>query len=71
MILRGVSLLGIDSVTCPRPRREAAWQRLARDLPASRLADVTQTRGLSEVPALAPQILAGQVRGRTVIDVNG
>lgn len=70
MILRGVSLLGIDSVTCPWPRREAAWQRLARDLPASRLAGVTQTRGLSEVPALAPQILAGQVRGRTVIDVN-
>ncbi|WP_415831366.1 MDR family oxidoreductase, partial [Deinococcus frigens] len=71
LILRGVSLLGIDSVTCPQPRREAAWTRLACDLPASRLASVTQTRGLSEVPALAPQILAGQVRGRTVIDVNG
>lgn len=71
LILRGVSLLGIDSVTCPQLRREAAWTRLARDLPAARLADVTRTRGLSEVTALAPQILAGQVRGRTVIDVNG
>ncbi|GGL68175.1 quinone oxidoreductase [Deinococcus aerolatus] len=71
LILRGVSLLGIDSVTCPQPRREAAWARLARDLPASRLASVTRTHGLSEVTALAPQILAGQVRGRTVIDVNG
>ncbi len=71
LILRGVSLLGIDSVTCPQPRREAAWERLARDLPASRLAAVTRTRGLSEVTELAPQILAGQVRGRTVIDVNG
>ncbi|WP_029479920.1 MDR family oxidoreductase [Deinococcus marmoris] len=70
LILRGVSLLGIDSVTCPQPRREAAWQRLARDLPASVLAGVTGMRGLSEVPELAPQILAGQVRGRTVIDVN-
>lgn len=71
LILRGVSLLGIDSVTCPQPRREAAWQRLARDLPAAKLAGVTQTRGLSEVTVLAPQILAGQVRGRTVIDVSG
>lgn len=70
LILRGVNLLGIDSVSCPTPRREAAWQRLARDLPMSRLQDMTQVRGLSEVPALAEQILAGQVRGRTVIDVH-
>lgn len=71
LILRGVNLLGIDSVTCPTPRRRAAWTRLARDLPAGRLAGVTQVRGLSEVPALAPEILAGHVRGRTVIDVTG
>ena len=68
-ILRGVTLAGIDSNTCPAPRRRAAWDRLARDLPASALADVTQRRPLSDVPALAAQILAGQVRGRTVIDV--
>ncbi|GHF30156.1 acrylyl-CoA reductase (NADPH) [Deinococcus metalli] len=71
LILRGVNLLGIDSVTCPMPRRRAAWTRLARDLPAGRLDAVTQVRGLSELPALAPEILAGRVRGRTVIDVNG
>ena len=70
LILRGVNLLGIDSVSCPTPRREAAWQRLARDLPMDRLRGMTQIRGLSELPELAPQILAGQVRGRTVIDVN-
>ena len=68
-ILRGVTLAGIDSNTCPVPRRRAAWERLARDLPASALAGVTQRRPLSDVPALAAQILAGQVRGRTVIDV--
>lgn len=68
-ILRGVTLAGIDSNTCPVPRRRAAWDRLARDLPASALAGVTQRRPLSDVPALAAQILAGQVRGRTVIDV--
>lgn len=68
-ILRGVTLAGIDSNTCLAPRRRAAWDRLARDLPASALADVTQRRPLSDVPALAAQILAGQVRGRTVIDV--
>lgn len=69
-ILRGVSLLGIDSVTCPAPRRQAAWERLARDLPTATLADVTQVRPLADVPALAEQILAGQVRGRTVITVD-
>lgn len=70
LILRGVNLLGIDSVNCPVPRREAAWQRLARDLPISKLDKVTQVRGLSEAPHLAGEILAGRVRGRTVIDVN-
>ncbi|GAA5532675.1 MDR family oxidoreductase [Deinococcus aluminii] len=69
-ILRGVNLLGIDSVNCPPERRRAAWARLARDLPADKLADVTQVRPLSDVPGLAQEILAGQVRGRTVIDVT-
>ncbi|WP_412029032.1 MDR family oxidoreductase [Deinococcus yunweiensis] len=70
LILRGVNLLGIDSVTCPTPLRRSAWERLARDLPPTRLEGVTQLRGLSEVPALADEILAGHVRGRTVIDVQ-
>lgn len=69
-ILRGVTLAGIDSVTCPVPRRRAAWERLARDLPPGRIAALTQTRPLSDVPALAAQILAGQVRGRTVIEIG-
>ncbi|MDB5045780.1 MAG: acryloyl-CoA reductase [Deinococcus sp.] len=69
-ILRGVTLAGIDSVTCPMPRRRAAWDRLARDLPAERLSDVTQLHPLADVPALAQQILAGQVRGRVVIEVG-
>ncbi|AWT35685.1 quinone oxidoreductase [Deinococcus arenae] len=70
LILRGVNLLGIDSVTCPPARREAAWARLARDLPATRLAAVTQTHPLADVPALATEILAGRVRGRTVIEIG-
>ncbi|WP_216328683.1 MDR family oxidoreductase [Deinococcus aestuarii] len=70
-ILRGVNLLGIDSVNCPQERRRAAWTRLARDLPAERLAEVTQVRPLGDVPALAEEILAGRVRGRTVVDVRG
>ncbi|NTX99350.1 MDR family oxidoreductase [Deinococcus sp. JMULE3] len=70
LILRGVNLLGIDSVTCPPARREAAWTRLARDLPASRLSAVTQTHPLSDVPTLAAEILAGRIRGRTVIEID-
>lgn len=68
-ILRGVTLAGIDSVTCPTPLRRRAWERLARDLPAEALADVTQLRPLSDVPELAEQILRGEVRGRVVIEV--
>lgn len=70
LILRGVNLLGIDSVSCPAERRESAWARLAHELPAATLAPMTQERGLSELPALAQEILAGRVRGRTVIDVT-
>jgi acrylyl-CoA reductase (NADPH) len=69
-ILRGVRLLGVDSVMCPRPRREAAWARLARDFPADQLERVTQTIPLAELPTMAAEILAGKVRGRVVVDVN-
>ena len=69
-ILRGVNLLGIDSVMCPIPQRTRAWTRLAKELPLDRLETVTQTAPLSEVPHIAAQILRGQIRGRTVIDVN-
>ncbi len=69
-ILRGVSLLGINSVTCPRPLRQQAWRRLASELDHGKLAAMTQGVRLSEVIATAPKILAGQVRGRVVVEVE-
>ena len=69
-LLRGVRLIGIDSVMCPIPERRQAWDRLARDLPREQLDAVTSVAGLSELPELAGQILQGQVQGRVVIDVN-
>ena len=69
-ILRGVTLVGIDSVMCPRPDRLEAWQRLAQDLDVSKLAAMTQTIGLGQAVETAKALLAGQVRGRVVVDVN-
>jgi len=69
-LLRGVNLLGIDSVMCPLPRRKAAWARLARDLAPERLERMIVTAKLSDLPRLAEEILAGRVRGRVVVEVN-
>jgi acrylyl-CoA reductase (NADPH) len=69
-ILRGVTLAGIDSVMCPRPQRLEAWSRLARDLDVSKLETMTRVIGLSEAITTAPLLLAGQVRGRVVVDVE-
>ncbi|RMF02259.1 MAG: oxidoreductase [Chloroflexi bacterium] len=69
-ILRGVNLLGIDSVMCPVDLRRTAWQRLATDLPLDALEQVMQVAPLADVPALSQEILQGNVRGRIVIDVN-
>ncbi len=69
-LLRGVNLLGIDSVMCPREERRAAWQRLATDLPLDKLEAMINEATLADLPALADQILKGQVRGRVVVDVN-
>ncbi|HUZ12468.1 MAG TPA: MDR family oxidoreductase [Caulobacteraceae bacterium] len=69
-ILRGVTLAGIDSVMCPRHRREEAWRRLARDLDLAKLAAMRRDASLSEAPDLAAAIVEGKVRGRIVIDVN-
>ena len=69
-LLRGVNLLGINSVTVPAPRRTEAWGRLARDLPMDRLDAMTETASLADLPALAERIGGGGVRGRIVIDVN-
>ena len=68
-LLRGVNLLGIDSVMCPIDRRKAAWQRLARDLPAAALDAITETARIEDLPALASSILKGGVRGRVVVDL--
>lgn len=70
-LLRGVNLLGIDSVMCPRDERIAAWQRLVRDLPLDRLDSMTETLPLSRVAEAAPRILSGATRGRVVIDISG
>jgi acrylyl-CoA reductase (NADPH) len=69
-ILRGVTLRGVDSVTVPRPHRLMAWERLATDLDTDLLASMTNTVILEEVPGVAGELLAGQVRGRLVVDVN-
>jgi acrylyl-CoA reductase (NADPH) len=68
-ILRGIRLIGIDSVMCPLPERRAAWARLARDLDLKKLEAMTTGIGLADALAAAPDILAGQVRGRLVVDV--
>ena len=68
-ILRGITLAGINSVFCPRGRRQEAWNRLAMDLDLSLLDSLTETVSLSDSLALADRILAGEVRGRTVVDV--
>ena len=69
-ILRGVKLIGIDSVMAPRARREAAWRRLASDLDAEKLATITSEIPLADAIAKAAQLLAGVLRGRLVVDVN-
>jgi acrylyl-CoA reductase (NADPH) len=69
-ILRGVTLAGIDSVMCPRPLRLEAWERLARDLDVSKLDAISHVIGLSEAKAWAQSLMAGQVRGRVVVDVQ-
>jgi acrylyl-CoA reductase (NADPH) len=69
-ILRGVALLGVDSVMCPRPRRLEAWARLASDLDRAKLASLTTTIGFDELPGTAAKILAGEVRGRVVVEIG-
>ncbi|MEZ0087429.1 acrylyl-CoA reductase (NADPH) [Bradyrhizobium japonicum] len=68
-ILRGVCLLGIDSVMCPIEPRKAAWQRLASDLDRTKLSEITHEIPLEEVSEWGAKILAGQVRGRIVVKI--
>jgi acrylyl-CoA reductase (NADPH) len=69
-LLRGVNVLGIDSVMQPAENRARIWQRIADDLPRDKLDALTRTVALEDVTELAKSILKGQVRGRTVVDVN-
>lgn len=69
-LLRGINLLGIDSVMCPTPLRQRAWDRIAQDMPMDKVRGTVTEVGLSDVPDLAQAILKGGVRGRTVVNVN-
>ncbi len=69
-LLRGVNLLGIDSVMQPYESRLRAWERIAKDLPLEKLETMIQPAGLSDLPQLGRDILKGQVKGRVVVDVN-
>jgi len=70
-LLRGVNLLGIDSVMQPYDNRVRAWERIARDLPMDKLEAMVVPATLNDLPKLGADILKGQVRGRVVVDVNG
>ena len=69
-ILRGVRLLGVDSVMAPKAARLAAWERLARDLDPAKLETIAREIALGEAVAVAADLLDGKVRGRVVVDVN-
>jgi acrylyl-CoA reductase (NADPH) len=69
-ILRGVSLIGVDSVMCPLPRRQEAWKRLASDLDAGKLSAMTTEIDLSEVMKAGRRIIEGGVRGRILVRIG-
>jgi acrylyl-CoA reductase (NADPH) len=69
-LLRGVNLLGIDSVLQPYDNRIRAWDRIAQDLPMEKLEAMIVPATLSDLPQLGADILKGQVKGRVVVDVN-
>ncbi len=69
-LLRGVKLLGIDSVMCPQDERKTIWARLARDLPLDKLDAITQTIKLEALPGWGAKILKGGVRGRVVVEIS-
>jgi acrylyl-CoA reductase (NADPH) len=69
-ILRGVKLLGIDSVMCPAQTRQEVWRRLASDLKPSHLGNATRTLGFAELPNAFATLLDGQARGRFVVDLS-
>ncbi len=70
-LLRGVNLLGIDSVLSPLPERQEAWRRLATEVPAELLDALTETIPFAALPEYGGKILAGQTRGRVVVEIDG
>jgi putative YhdH/YhfP family quinone oxidoreductase len=70
-ILRGVSMLGVDSVNTPMPLRRSVWERLATDLKPQHLETITTIVGLDQLPAVFERILKGQIKGRTVVKLAG
>jgi alcohol dehydrogenase/acrylyl-CoA reductase (NADPH) len=71
LILRNVSLLGVSSLRTSKAKRLEGWSRLAREIDGAKLAELSRTEPLSKIFELAEEILAGRVRGRLAIDVNG
>lgn len=69
-ILRGVSLIGIDSVMCPVEKRKLAWDDLAKEIDESELTDIARTISLNEVLKIAPGMIDGTTKGRYVVDVK-
>ena len=69
-ILRGVTLVGVDSVMCPQADRLEAWKRLGTDLDLAKLGNISREIGMGEVLPVATQLLNGEIRGRVVVDVN-
>jgi acrylyl-CoA reductase (NADPH) len=70
-LLRGINLLGIDSVLQPYANRVRAWERVARDLPMDRLEEMARPAALADLPDLGAAILKGQVQGRVIVEVGG
>ena len=68
-ILRGITLAGIDSVMAPLPRRQQAWDRLAKDLDPAKLATMTEEVSMEQAPARAADLMAGRIRGRVVVKI--
>ncbi len=69
-LLRGVNLLGIDSVMRPYDERMAAWARIAKDMPKEALEEMTETILLDDLPEAGQKILKGQIKGRLIVDVE-
>jgi acrylyl-CoA reductase (NADPH) len=69
-ILRGVSLLGVDSVNCPMPLRQEVWRRLAGDMRPAHLKEITRTIPFADLPTVFDKFIGAQVRGRVVVDLN-